>query len=77
MNNKQKVLKTLKDFGRLPTARISAIIGMNYNSAVKLLQEMWEAKEIIGEPETNATYWKLKEDLNAPEGADGFNDKNG
>ncbi len=61
MNTEQKILKALKDYGRLPTGRVAAIIGMNYHRALKKLQVMWEQGFVYGEVETIATYWKLKE----------------
>ena len=61
MNDKEKVLKTLKDFGELSTGRLASIIGMNYYKALPLLQEMWEQKLIVGNVEAKRTIWKLKE----------------
>jgi len=46
MENKEKILKTLKDFGKLPTARLSAIIGINYYSLKKILKELEKEKLI-------------------------------
>ena len=60
MENKEKIIQTLEEFGRIPTGRLCAIIGMNYNTGLELLQEMWEAGEIVAEHETNATYWSIK-----------------
>lgn len=65
MNNEDKILKTLKDFGRLPTYRIAGIVGLNPVNALSILQRMWESGEIIGEVETNSTYWKLKAKVEA------------
>ena len=60
MTNEEKVLKTLKDFGRLPTSRIGAIIGINFESTEKLLESLQEDKKVIKYPETIATYWEVK-----------------
>jgi len=64
MKNKyeDKILKVLKDHGRMPTSRIAAIIGVTHEKALTILQVMWEEEKIIGEVETLATYWKLKEE---------------
>lgn len=62
MNPKDKILMVLKDFGELPTYRIAGIVGLNPTNALKILQEMWEAGNISRKIETNATYWKLKEE---------------
>jgi len=62
MNKKERILKTLKDIGRLSTARLAAIAAISYdNNFKKLLTDMIEEKLIVMEPETNAIYWRLKE----------------
>lgn len=57
---KIRIIKVLSDFGRLPTARVSAIVGMGYGYIVPLLKEMEEEgsvkSEHLGEL---ATYWTL------------------
>ena len=63
-NDKQKedILKVLRDFGRLPTARISAIVGINYNSIKILLAVLEEEGKIISEKAGYlATYWKIND----------------
>ena len=60
MNKEEKILKTLKDFGRLPTARIAAITGINYNTLTVQLDSMLEKETIFREKETVATYWSVK-----------------
>lgn len=55
-----KILKTLKDFGRLSTSRIAGIIGIDYNYATKLLEQLNKEKKIKKEEETHSTYWSLK-----------------
>lgn len=56
---KENILKYLKELGRLPTTRITALIGSTYNYTKKYLQELKAEKLIIEEKETNATYWRL------------------
>jgi len=60
--NKKKILKTLKNFKKLPTARLSAIIGINYNYIKSILEELEKDGLIECEKAGElATYWKLKE----------------
>jgi predicted transcriptional regulator len=61
MKKEEKVLKTLKDFGRLSTSRIGAICGMSYTVATIFLEDMAKRKLIKKEEETRQTYWRLKE----------------
>jgi len=61
--NKQKrnILKVLRDFGKLPSARISAIVGINYNYLKALLDDLEKDGKIVSEKVGDlATYWKLK-----------------
>lgn len=60
MKDKEKIIKTLRDFGTLPTGRLAAIVGMNYHKAVNLLQVMWEEGTIKGDVQSNQTLWTLK-----------------
>lgn len=60
METKDKILKTLKDFGRISTSRIAGIMGMDYIHTNKLLEELLKEKKVIKEEETNSTYWRLK-----------------
>lgn len=55
------ILKTLKDFGRLPTGRIAGIIGKEYPTTLEFLKDLAEAKKIIMEKETTATYWRIND----------------
>ena len=57
-----KILETLRDFGRLPTARLSAIVGINYNTLKILLEELLEKEEVKKIEETIATYWEMNLD---------------
>jgi ribosomal protein S25 len=60
MEIKDKILKTLKDFGRISTSKIAGITGIDYNYANKILEELLKDKKIIKQIETNAVYWSLK-----------------
>lgn len=58
---KEKILKTLKDFGKLPTAKVSAIAGINYNYVKELLEELETEGKIKSEKAGElATYWTIK-----------------
>ncbi len=59
MNYEEKILKTLKDFGRMPTSRISAICGINPQTTLKELEKLLDENKVIKETETLATYWRL------------------
>lgn len=63
MNNKDKILKTLKDFGRIPKWRVGAIVGIHPDKAEKLLTELLEEKRVICHKETLSTYWELNNQL--------------
>jgi len=58
----EKILEILKSFGKLPTARLSAIVGINYDYLKPLLEELLKNKRIKKIKETLATYWELNED---------------
>lgn len=58
--HKERIKKTLKDFGRLPTSRIAGIIGVNTDKAKELLEELLKEKKVQKQKETLATYWSLK-----------------
>lgn len=60
METKDKILKTLKDFGRISTSKIGGIIGIDYYQATKLLEELILENKVIKQEETTATYWSLK-----------------
>ena len=55
---KDRILKTLKDFGRIPTSRVAGIVGMNTERARALLEELLKEKKVKKIQETNATYWE-------------------
>jgi len=58
----KKVIEVLKTFGKLPTARISAIVGIGYNYIKDILSNL-ESEGIIESEKAGelATYWKLIE----------------
>ena len=60
MKLKEKILKVMKEFGRLPTSRIGGILGINYNYTKNVLEELEKENKVIKEKETSAVYWKLK-----------------
>lgn len=59
MNRQDKVIHYLNMHKRLSTTQLASLIGMNSTNANIYLQELWEAQIIVGEVETNATYWRL------------------
>lgn len=61
MEDEQKILKTLNDFGRLPSSRLSAIIGINYSYLLPILQKMNDSRKVRKIEETTATYWEITE----------------
>ncbi len=62
MEDKEKVLKTLKDFGRVPGYRISGICGIRIDKALVILQELADEGKVKKDEETVATYWRLNND---------------
>jgi len=61
MGAKEQIIKTLKNSQTLSTSRIAGIVGIDYNYATKLLEELFSEK-IIDKIETGkSTYWKIKE----------------
>lgn len=60
MSNKEKILMTLKDFGRKPTSQISAICGINFSRTFEDLNDLLKENKVIKQQETNSTYWELK-----------------
>ena len=57
---KEKIIKWLTEFKRLPTSRFVGLLGLDYDSVKKLLDELEKEGLIIKEVETTATYWKIK-----------------
>jgi len=61
MEQKEKILKVLKEFGKLPTAKLAAICGIAYNYAKPLLEELKKEGKIKSEKAGElATYWEIK-----------------
>ena len=57
---KQEILKWLKQFERLPTSRFMGLLGTHIDNVKILLKELEEEKKIKKVEETNSTYWELK-----------------
>ena len=68
MDLKKRVLKVLNDFGKLPTSRIAAIVGMNGDRAKDILEELVRENKIKKIEETIAIYWELKINKNKGKG---------
>ena len=82
MELKNKVIKILKDFGKLPTSRIAAIVGMNTDRAKEILEGLEKENKVKKIRETLATYWelnKIKGELNTADrkAVDASNKKRG
>ncbi len=60
-DNKEEILKWLKQLGRMPTSRFVGLLGLNYDVVKNLLNELKNEKKIKEEAETNTTYWRLAE----------------
>jgi len=56
----KQIIKWLKEFKRLPTSRFVGLLGLDYESVKKLLEELEKEGLLIKEVETTATYWILK-----------------
>jgi len=61
MKDKEKILRTLKDFGISSTSRIAAIAGLFYPKTKTLLEELKKEKKVCKKEETNSTYWFLNQ----------------
>ena len=61
MDKKEEIISWLKKFKRLSTSRFVGLLGSDYNSVKKLLEELEEEKIIVKQEETVATYWLLNE----------------
>ena len=65
MEAKEKIINTLKDLGQLSTSRIAGSIGIDYNYATQLLNELL-SENLVEKIETpNSKYWKLIGEQNA------------
>ncbi len=61
MEAKEKIIEILKNYGELSTSRIAGTIGIDYNYATKLLEELLDEKKVIKIMTPNSTYWKIME----------------
>lgn len=61
MDKKEEIISWLKKFKRLSTSRFVGLLGSDYNSVKKLLEELEKEKIIVKQEETVATYWILRE----------------
>lgn len=60
---KKVILKILKKYGRLSATKL-CFLGfghLQYTILIPSLEKLVKEQKIVQEPETNATYWKLKE----------------
>lgn len=57
---KTEIIGLLETKTRLASWKIAALIGYGYYSTLKLLDQLVEEGSIVKEMETNATYWKIK-----------------
>lgn len=57
---REKIIKWLTEFKRLPTSRFVGLLGLDYDTVKKLLEELEKEGLIIKDVETTATYWTLK-----------------
>lgn len=55
----EEVLRWLKQLKRLSTSRFVGLMGLDYDSVKKLLEDLENKGLIIKEEETNSTYWSL------------------
>jgi len=61
-DKKQEIIKWLKEFKRLSSSRFVGLLGVDYDSIKKLLEELEKDGRIIREEETTATYWYINEE---------------
>jgi predicted transcriptional regulator len=61
MEPRDKILKTLNDFGKMPSSKICAIAGVNYEYFKKASEELLKDKLVSKITETLATYWEITE----------------
>lgn len=57
---KDEIIKWLQEFKRLSSSRFVGLLGIDYDSVKKILEELELENKIIKEVETNATYWRIK-----------------
>ena len=61
LSKKEEVIKWLKEFKRLSTSRFVGLLGIDYDSVKKILEELESENKIERQKETNSVYWILKE----------------
>ncbi len=62
LEKKEEMIKWLKEFKRLSSSRFVGLLGLDYDSVKRLLEELETENKIKKEEETNAVYWVLKEE---------------
>lgn len=63
MKAKLKIIDSLKSNGRSSTWKIAEIVRIDYNYAIKLLEDLHAKGYVMKEEETRATYWTLKKGI--------------
>lgn len=61
MQNPNKILETLNQFGKIPSSKLCAIAGINYNYFKIASEELLKKGLIKKKEETLATYWEITE----------------
>ena len=61
ITKRDEIIKWLKELKRVPTSKFVGLLGRDYVSIKKLLNEMESEGLIIKEEETHSTYWKIKD----------------
>lgn len=61
MEKRKEVLRVLKKFGRMPTSRIGANVGMSAGRVRVVLEQLHQLGQVKKTEETLATYWELPE----------------
>lgn len=59
MDAKQKILKTLNDFGKNSTSRVAGIVGIDYKYATTMLSELEKEKKVKQEKVGSFTFWEI------------------
>lgn len=60
-NKKERIIQWLTEFERLSSSRFMGLLGLNYESVKRLLEELESENKIKKEEETNAIYWVLND----------------
>lgn len=65
LNQKQEeIILFLQREKRASTSKIASYVGLPNDYALKYLNDLLEISIVIKEEETNAVYWKIKNDSN-------------